>query len=80
MPTSKRTSTKATKVTTEQLDEMIGATPITYDPAIAAAILRSMGNVELELFRSQLTKPQQRLLGRIRHYRSILWRMIPEGA
>ena len=80
MPDSKRTSTKAAKITTEQLDEMIGATPITYDPAIAAAILRSMGNVELELFRSQLTKPQQRLLGRIRHYRSILWRMIPEGA
>lgn len=80
MPASKKTSTKAAKVTTEQLDEMIGASPITYDPAIAAAILRSMGNVELELFSSGLTKPQQKLLGRIRHYRSILWRMIPEGA
>ena len=56
--------------------ESVTARPL----ATFAAILRSMGNVELELFRSQLTKPQQRLLGRIRHYRSILWRMIPEGA
>lgn len=80
MPSSKPASTKAAKVTTEQLDELVGATPITYDPAIAAAIMRSMGNLEIELFRSGLTRPQQKLLGRIRHYRSILWRMIPEGS
>lgn len=71
MPDSKPASTKPAKVTTEQLDELVGATPITYDPAIAAAIMRSS---------SGLTNPQQKLLGRIRHYRSILWRMIPEGS
>ena len=77
MPDSKPTSTK---VTEEQLDQLTGAVPLAYDPAIAAAVLRSLGNLENELFRSGLSKPQQRIIDRIRSRRVILWRMIPEGA
>lgn len=76
MPSSKPVSTKKVRINP---DALIGQTDITYDPAIVAAILRSIGNVEIELFRSGLTKPQQALVGRIREYRAILWRMIPEG-
>lgn len=82
MPGSKEVSTERPRppvISDERLDELIGTTSIAYDPAIVSALLRSMANVELELFASGLTKHQQRLLGRIRTYRGIIWRMIPEG-
>ena len=75
MPDSNEVST----TTTDADDLLIGTDPIVYNPAIHASILRSIGRVENELFASGLTKPQQKLLGRIREYRTILWRMIPEG-
>lgn len=77
MPDSKSTSTK---VTESDLDQLTIGEPIVYNPAIAAAILRSIGNLEIELFRTGLTHHQSQLLGRIRSRRAILWRMIPEGA
>lgn len=87
MPASKKKSPKQPeplgKLTLEDIanvDELWGTTPVEYDPAILAAILRGMGNVEMELFKSGLTKHQLKLMDRIRHYRGIIYRMIPEGS
>lgn len=77
MPASNELST--TPKASVNVDVLMGTEPIVYDAAILAALLRSMHTVENELFASGLTKPQQALVGRLRHYRAIIWRMIPEG-
>ena len=59
-------------VTPLDSEELIGTEPVQYDPAILAALLRSMGKIELELLSHGLTEAQRQRVLRLRQYRSII--------
>lgn len=82
MPDSKKVvSTKIDhRYTVAQLEDMqVAGPPIPYDPAIVAAVSRAIAEIEIDLFRSKLTPQQSKLVSKARHFRGILWRIIPEG-